>query len=67
MPRGQKQNRAKTGQNEALLAGLRARDGSAFEQLVCRYSDELLAVTRRYLRNEDDAQDAPQDTFRSVA
>ena len=66
MPRAQKQCRAKTGQNEALLAGLRARDESAFEQLVRRYSDKLLAVTRRYLRNEDDAQDALQDTFLSV-
>ena len=66
MPRAQKQCRAKAGQNEALLAGLRARDESAFEQLVRRYSDKLLAVTRRYLRNEDDAQDALQDTFLSV-
>ena len=35
-----------------LLAGLRAGAGEAFEQLVRAYGGRLLAVARRFLRNE---------------
>ena len=49
-----------------LLAGLRAKDEKAFEQLVERYSSRLFSVTHRLLQNEEDAQDAVQDTFLSA-
>jgi RNA polymerase sigma-70 factor (ECF subfamily) len=53
--------------NEAsLLAGLRAGDQAAYEQLVRTYSGRLLAVTRRFLRSEEDAKDALQDAFLSA-
>lgn len=50
----------------ALLAGLRAGDQGAYETLVRAYSGRLLAVTRRFLRIEEDARDAVQDTFLSA-
>jgi RNA polymerase sigma-70 factor (ECF subfamily) len=50
----------------ALLARLRAGDDAAFEAWVRRESPRLLAVARRILRNDDDAQDALQDAFVSA-
>ena len=50
----------------ALLAGLRAGDGLAFEKLVRLHCDRLLAVARRVLGNEEDARDAVQDAFLSA-
>lgn len=47
----------------ALAAGLRAGDGDAFEAVVRRFAPRLLAVTRRLLRNEEDARDALRETF----
>jgi RNA polymerase sigma-70 factor (ECF subfamily) len=49
-----------------LLAGLRGGDEAAFAELVGRYSGRLLAVTRRLLNQEQDAQDALQDAFLSA-
>lgn len=48
---------------QALLAALRAGDEAAFEELVVTYGGRLLAVARRLLRCEEEAQDALQDTF----
>ena len=50
----------------ALLTGLRADDPAAFELLVRSYSGRLLAATRRFLRNEEDARDAVQEAFISA-
>ncbi len=50
----------------ALLAGLRAGNAAAYETLVRTYSGRLLAVTRRLLRNDEDARDALQDAFVSA-
>ena len=50
----------------ALLARLRAGDEAAFAELVRRESGKLLAVARRILRSEDDAQDAVQDGLLSA-
>jgi len=50
----------------ALLRELRAGDQAAYETLVRTYSGRLLAVTRRYLHNEEDARDTVQDTFLSA-
>jgi RNA polymerase sigma-70 factor (ECF subfamily) len=47
----------------ALLEALRRGDPRAFETLVGTHGGRLLAVSRRFLRNEEDARDAVQDTF----
>jgi RNA polymerase sigma-70 factor (ECF subfamily) len=46
-----------------LVERLRNGDNLAFEQLVDRHAASLLAVTRRILRNEEEARDAVQETF----
>mgnify|MGYP001793412881 CR=1 FL=1 len=52
------------GDDEAeLLAGLRAGDNAAYEHLVRTYSPRLMAVAKRFLRDEQDAADALQDAF----
>ena len=50
----------------ALLAGLRAGDDRAFEQMVRAYGGRMLAVAQRILRNEDDARDAVQSAYLST-
>lgn len=47
----------------SLLRALRAAEPAAFEALVRAHGGRLLAVARRFLRNEHDAQDAVQDAF----
>lgn len=49
-----------------LIQRLRAGDEAAFEEVVRRYGGRLLAVARRILQSEDDAQDALQDGFWSA-
>lgn len=54
----------------ALLQGLQAGDDAAFEALIRVYGGRMLAVARRFVRNEHDAQDIVQaaylNAFRSV-
>ncbi len=50
----------------ALLRRLQRGDESAFETLVRRFGGRMLAVTRRLLRNEDDACDALQEALLSA-
>jgi RNA polymerase sigma-70 factor (ECF subfamily) len=50
----------------ALLAQLRAGDERAFAALVRRESGKLLAVARRILRSEEEAQDAVQEALLSA-
>lgn len=50
----------------SLIARLRRGDETAYEFLVRRYGPAMLAVARRMLRNDDDAQDVVQDAFRQV-
>jgi RNA polymerase sigma-70 factor (ECF subfamily) len=50
-------------QEEALLAALRAGEESAYQRLVVEYGGRMLSVSRRFLRNEEDARDALQDAF----
>ena len=52
--------------DEALLARLRTGDQAAYEELVRSEGRHLLAVARRLLRNEEDAQDAVQQAFLSA-
>lgn len=46
-----------------LLARLRAGDDAAFEELVRTYSPRLLAVARRIVGTDEEAQDVIQDAF----
>src|SRR5262245_51333955 len=50
----------------SLLERLRAGDDAAFEQLVAAHAPRMLAVARRFMRDESDAQDAVQDAFLSA-
>jgi len=49
-----------------LLQALKAGHDAAFAELVDRYATRLLAVARRLLNQEQDAQDALQDAFISA-
>lgn len=50
----------------ALIARLRAGDPDAFEELVRTHGGRLLAVARRFVRNESDAQDIVQAAYLSA-
>ncbi len=50
----------------ALLAALRAGEPEAYETLVRRHGPRMLAVARRFLGQEQDAQDAVQEAFLSA-
>ncbi len=49
-----------------LVDGLRAGDPEVFEALVRGQGPRLLSVTRRILKDEDEARDAVQDAFVSA-
>ena len=51
---------------DTLLAGLRAGDERAFETLVRSYGGRMLAVARRFVRNDQDAQDIVQSAYLSA-
>jgi RNA polymerase sigma-70 factor (ECF subfamily) len=54
-------------QNEAeLISRLQSGDDLAFETMVRNYGGRMLAVARRMLGNEEDAQDVLQDAFLSA-
>ncbi|MDQ7007219.1 MAG: sigma-70 family RNA polymerase sigma factor [Acidobacteriota bacterium] len=59
-----------SGENPAarrrLLDRLRAGEEAAFEELVRDEGGRLLSVIRRYLRDEEEARDALQETFLSA-
>src|SRR4051812_50024354 len=46
-----------------LLDAFRAGDVRAFETLVRRYQRAVLAIARRFARDEDDAEDLSQRAF----
>lgn len=49
-----------------LLARLRTGEEAAFEELVSENTGRMLAVARRFLPSDDDAQDAVQEAFTSA-
>ena len=51
---------------DALVTRLRAGDGQAFEELVRTYGGRLLAVARRFVRSDQDAQDVVQTAYLSA-
>ena len=50
----------------ALLVGLRSGQPWAFEKMVRVFGGRLLAVARRFTRNEDDARDVLQSAYLSA-
>ena len=52
--------------DQKLLAALRAGHEWAFETMVRLYGGRLLAVARRFTRNEEDAQDVLQSAYLSA-
>jgi RNA polymerase sigma-70 factor (ECF subfamily) len=61
---GEAASRASQLADEKLLVdALQRGNAQAFEELVRTNSGRMLAVTRRILRNEEDARDAVQDAF----
>src|SRR4051794_11779731 len=50
-------------EDAALLDAFRAGDVKAFETLVRRYQRPVLAIARRFARDEDDAEDLAQRAF----
>jgi RNA polymerase sigma-70 factor, ECF subfamily len=53
-------------EDRALLIALRAGQEWAFETMVRLYGGRLLAVARRFTRNEEDAQDVLQSAYLSA-
>ena len=53
----------RTDSDAELVARLQRGDDSAFEAIVRAHSGRLLSVARRFLGNNEDAQDAVQDAF----
>jgi RNA polymerase sigma-70 factor (ECF subfamily) len=58
--------RTPAGSEESLVRRLRRGEEAAFETIVRDYGGRLLAVARRFLRNEEDARDAVQEAFLSA-
>lgn len=50
----------------ALLARLRAGDEDAFEAVIREFGGRLLAVARRFVRNDEDARDVLQSAYLSA-
>ncbi len=50
----------------AFVEALQSGDDAAYEKLVREHSGRMLAVARRFLREEDDARDAVQEAFVSA-
>jgi RNA polymerase sigma-70 factor, ECF subfamily len=53
-------------EDHELVGQLKARDERAFETMVRRFTNQMLATARRLLGSEHDAQDAVQQAFISV-
>lgn len=53
-------------QERQLIDGLKSGSERSFEELVRTHGGAMLAVARRILRNDEDAQDALQDAFLQV-
>ncbi|MGH9946010.1 MAG: sigma-70 family RNA polymerase sigma factor [Pyrinomonadaceae bacterium] len=51
---------------QAFIERLRAGESDAFDQLVCRYSNELFSLAFRLTQDREDANDIVQETFLSA-
>ena len=54
------------GEDHELVGQLKAGDERAFETMVHRYTNQMLAIAHRLLGSKHDAQDAVQQAFISV-
>ena len=59
-------NLASQPDESSFLAALQSGDAVAFEKLVRENGGRMLAVARRFLRNDDEAADAVQEAFISA-
>lgn len=66
MDRSELSEDAEAATDAALLDAMRAGVALAFETLVRSNSGRMLTVAKRFLANDDDAQDAVQDAFLSA-
>ncbi len=57
---------APTGEDDALLAGLRAGSPSAVDELLRLYQGKIFNLAMSILKNESDAEEAAQDVFMTV-
>lgn len=57
---------ASAADEQALVERLRAGEDAAYEELVRTRGARMLAVARRFLRSEEDARDAVQESFISA-
>ena len=51
------------GSDEALVAATKGGDAQAFEELVLRHRQRVLAVAQRITKNQEDAEDVAQEGF----
>src|SRR5271154_112993 len=49
--------------DEALVAATKGGDAQAFEELVLRHRQKVLAVAQRITNNAEDAEDVAQESF----
>jgi RNA polymerase sigma-70 factor (ECF subfamily) len=66
MPLSTTADEAQVTVQDPLVARLKAGEADAFEELVRRHGGRMLAVARRFLRDDDAARDAVQDAFLSA-
>lgn len=66
MPLSTTADEAQDSVQDPLVARLKAGDADAFEELVRCHGGRMLAVARRFLRDDDAARDAVQDAFLSA-
>ncbi len=62
----QRQNTPGQEDEAALVLAAKSGDGQAFEILVERYQQRILATSRRFTRNRDDAEDIVQQSFQKA-
>ena len=60
------EGREDQGTERSLVSLLRSGDETAFERLVRDHGGRLLSVARRFLRDEEEARDAVQESFLSA-
>jgi len=62
----QRQNTPGQEDEAALVLAAKSGDGQAFEILVERYQQRILATSRRFTRNREDAEDIVQQSFQKA-
>ena len=63
---GQRRTIARQDEEAAFVLAAKSGDGQAFEILVERYQQRILATARRFTRNREDAEDIVQQSFQKA-